>query len=138
MDQIENNIQKNSKSTMILSFKKQFIKPIQDGSKIHTIREDRPNRWKAGNSIQMATGVRTSKYNMFQAGKCVSTQEIVIWWGDPHIYQHPAIQVDGYVLKPDEVVRLSENDGFILLEDLYKWFSENFTGKIIHWTDKRY
>lgn len=41
---------------MILSFKKQFLDPIITGSKIHTIRADKPNRWKPGNKIHFATG----------------------------------------------------------------------------------
>lgn len=47
---------------MILSFKEQFIPKILDGTKIHTIREDKKNRWEAGKKIHFATGVRTKNY----------------------------------------------------------------------------
>lgn len=57
---------------MILSFKKQFSEPILKGTKIHTIREDKPNRWKPGNKIHFANGVRTQNYNCFKESVCIS------------------------------------------------------------------
>ena len=53
--------------------------------KLHTIRLDPHNRWKAGRSIQMAYGVRTKNYNNFNKGipeleTCVSVQNIEIVW----------------------------------------------------------
>lgn len=122
---------------MILSFKKQFKQPILDGTKIHTIREDKSGRWKAGNSIQMATGVRTKQYNCFKESECISTQEIHI------IYQPgigiPAIYIDGMDMwKYGGIADLARNDGFKNLPEFLDWFSSDFKGKIIHWTDKRY
>lgn len=48
---------------MILGFKPQFVQPIIDRTKIHTIREDKHNRWVPGKVIHMATGVRTKSYS---------------------------------------------------------------------------
>jgi len=59
---------------MVLSFKSQFKKPIIDGTKIHTIREDKRNRWKSGNEIHF-----TENDNCFNIGKCISTQRISIY-----------------------------------------------------------
>ena len=42
---------------MVLGFKKQLETPIIFGDNIHTPREDKHNRWKAGMPVQMATGV---------------------------------------------------------------------------------
>jgi hypothetical protein len=36
---------------MILGFKPCFVAPILAGTKIHTIRDDPHNRWKAGREI---------------------------------------------------------------------------------------
>jgi len=74
---------------MVLGFEQQFVEPILSGTKIHTIREDKHNRWKPGRSIQMATGVRTKNYNQFNEDECVSVQEIKILYfdGDPDIYR---------------------------------------------------
>ena len=41
-------------------------------------------------------------------------------------------------LKPEEIQKLSLNDGFDSCEDFFAWFNEDFSGKIIHWTPFRY
>jgi hypothetical protein len=33
---------------------------------------------------------------------------------------------------------LARNDGFATVKDFFEWFSEDYTGKIIHWTELRY
>jgi len=33
---------------------------------------------------------------------------------------------------------LAKNDGFEGIEDFFKWFNEDFKGKIIHWTNYKY
>ena len=63
---------------MILGFNKRFPQPIHDKIKIHTIREDKHNRWKAGRIIHMATGVRTKHYYCFNQEICTGTQIIEI------------------------------------------------------------
>ena len=132
---------------MILSFKQQFKQKILDGSKIHTIREDKPRRWKAGNSIQAATGVRTKNYDCFFEDSCKSTQKIII----EHFPGHVEIFIDGYIFGRAHhhglndiydwsncIEELAKNDGFDNLRDFFKWFDSDFIGKIIHWTDKTY
>lgn len=121
---------------MVLGFKKQFVKPIKAGIKIHTIREDKHNRWKPGRKIHGATGVRTKKYNQFFEDTCTGTQKIKI------IYKKtspsPKIVVDGKRLNADETYLLALHDGFPGTFEFRKWFNKDFIGKIIHWTDKRY
>lgn len=118
---------------MILGFKPRFVQPILDGSKIHTIREDIHGRWKPGNTIHFATGVRTKNYNCFKLGKCKSTQEFelkvegVAW-----------IYIDGRRLTPHEMHRLAINDGFKNIQELIEFFDNRFRGPLIHWTDYRY
>lgn len=124
---------------MIIPFKPQFKAPILEGTKIHTIREDKSNRWKAGNTIQMATGVRTKNYECFAKASCLSTQTISIKWPPRgRTFKSPIVKIDGRKLLIPEVVKLAHNDGFDHVFDFYKWFNEDFEGKIIHWTDKRY
>lgn len=133
---------------MILSFKKQFKTPILDGVKIHTIREDTKDRWKPGNTIHFATGRRTKHYEQFKEGECISTQKIEIrHWPD---YKTDVL-IDGhffgevlhkgldeiYIYHADLLI-LAMNDGFTSIEDFFQWFSEDFTGKIIHWTNFKY
>lgn len=33
---------------------------------------------------------------------------------------------------------LAKNDGFSGVKEFFEWFSEDFKGKIIHWTDLKY
>lgn len=122
---------------MILSFKEQFKEPILKGSKIHTIREDMHNRWKAGKIIHMATGVRTKKYNCFNEGICKSIQQIEIIRVSDYLNE-TIVKVDGRQLTVSEVQQLAWNDGFHNLICFWMWFSDGFVGKIIHWTDFKY
>jgi hypothetical protein len=122
---------------MILPFKHQFVPKILDGTKIHTIREDKHNRWKQGRLIHMATGVRTKNYNKFTEQICTGTQKIEIIRVSDYLNEN-IVKVDGRILKEEEVQKLAFNDGFSNLINFWLWFSEDFTGKLIHWTDLRY
>ena len=121
---------------MILAFKEQFKAPIMSGSKIHSIRADKPNRWKLGMMIHFATGVRTPKYDNFKMGQCVSVEEIEIEYISKVV--PPIIKVGGRNLLTSEKYLLAKKDGFDDLEDFLQFFSEDFKGKIIHWTDFKY
>ena len=125
---------------MILSFKPQFVKPIKAGTKIHTIRKDPHGRWKPGRKIHLATGVRTKHYEQFRSGVCVSTQEIYIKWCSRHGHWmgDTLTFVDGTAVKSDIIEQIAINDGFESVQDFFAWFSEDFSGKIIHFTDLRY
>lgn len=129
---------------MVLAFKEKFVEPILKGTKIHTIRADKGNRWKKGNLINMATGVRTPNYKEFKRCVCVSTQKIEIEWNS-YIdritnveikYFH--LKVDGFLLTTKESNELIKNDDFNYFSDFCLFFPENFKGKLIHWTNKTY
>jgi uncharacterized protein YqfB (UPF0267 family) len=130
---------------MILGFKTQikgtptgFPEKILAETKIHTLREDPNSRWKAGNGIQFATGVRTNKYHMFKTAECKSVQKISIIHIVDGVMIFHTVQVDGRQLTYGEIEELAENDGFSSIISFFDWFHEDFLGKIIHWTDKRY
>jgi len=127
---------------MILSFKQQFIKPIQDGTKIHTFRLDPHDRWKAGRSVQGATGVRTKHYKEFFRGLCYSVQPVKIRWvnfeaGSKKV-RYLGIFIDGRKLDSSEFHSLAVNDGFKDIVAFMHWFDKDFSGKIIHWTKFKY
>lgn len=121
---------------MVLSFKPQYPPKILAGTKIHTIRKDIPNRWKVGNKIHFATGVRTKNYKQFFVGECKSIQKIFIRYLNDEIL----IYIDDRKLPllPSQAEQLAVRDGFESLNDFSKWFDREFTGKIIHWTDFKY
>lgn len=126
---------------MVLSFKDQFIKPIQTGQKIHTIREDKPGRWKPGNKIHFATGVRTAAYNQFKSGECISVQKFKVIYPEIEtiIEEEPIVLIDEDIVEDVGVLnRLAFQDGFNSLDEFFRWFNTDFEGKIIHWTDFKY
>lgn len=125
-------------------YKKDFI------PKIHSIRKGK--RWKAGNVIHMATGVRTKKYFRFNGDgigldvcKAVQTIEIkeIAITDSNYCYvteDHKifTVTVDGWKFTRDGIKILAFNDGFESAEDFFKWFDKDFEGQIIHWTDFKY
>lgn len=123
---------------MILSFKKKFVEPILNGQKKHTIRADKPKRWKEGRKIHFATGVRTRFYSQFKEGACLATQRIDIIY--PEGQTVPDIYIDGRCAWKDQIVGdLAENDGFESIGAFLKWFNKDLIdGVIIHWTNLKY
>lgn len=132
---------------MILSFKPRFKQPILEGTKIHTIREDKHGRWKNGRLINFATGVRTKQYNCFKISTCRNTQKISIIHHSGHIQVFIDNKFFGEVFHHglDDIYEYSNcleilalNDGFSGLSEFFNWFNSDFTGKIIHWTFFKY
>lgn len=135
---------------MLLGFKQQFpngspthfVEKILDGTKKHTIRKG--HRWRAGMSIQMATGVRTKKYYQFNINrpdlqKCISEQRIIIINTNGNI--NILVGDDTYLLETSKF-DLIKNDGFFNVKQFKEWFFPNgdgvFEGQIIHWTNLKY
>jgi hypothetical protein len=104
--------------------------------KIHTIREDKPNRWKAGSIIHAVYGNRTKfRFQFAPLFKCVSTQTIEIVFEPENIY----IAIDNRLLNYDKICELAANDGFENISEFFNYFDyKDFTGKIIHFTDFKY
>ena len=121
---------------MILAFKEQFITPIIKLQKIHTIREDKHDRWEAGKTIHAATGVRTPRYFNFAKFPCVSTQKISMINND----FGKAVWIDNVKLTRHGIEQLAKNDGFPSSKEFWEWFSEEYytNHKLIHWTDFKY
>jgi len=132
---------------MILSYSKpEFVDLILLGKKIHTIREDAPQRWKAGREIQHWLGNprnvhAKNKPREFLKGVCFSVQSIKIEcmdrsnWG---IYYR--VWIDGKAVSCPDCSVLAENDG-LTSDEFSLWFLKGqdvFVGKIIHFTDLRY
>lgn len=117
---------------MILGFKKQFVEPIINGTKIHTIREDKTNRWKKDRVIQMSTGVRTKQYKQFAEKICTGVRSIEI---NP-INKTVSMIVNGteeHFFNDKGIDILSKNDGFNSSAEFWEWFNKPFKGKLIYW-----
>jgi len=129
--------------------------------KLHTLRLDEHNRWKADMSIQMVyRGPKYSIKDHFNKGipeleRCVSIQKVEIRYLTPEeikssrgtTYYDPIIKIDGKFF--DRLDTLARNDGFSGYEmkgkyiddpsySFLKYFNKSVTMKLIHWTDLRY
>ncbi len=106
--------------------------------KLHTIREDKNDRWQEGKKIDFFINCRQK--DMFRFAPVlpvVSTQKVDIDYSGSRKY-HPWVWVDGKSLNIIEIEKLAKNDGFDTVEDFFTYFKEDFKGKIIHWTDLKY
>lgn len=117
--------------------------------KLHTIRHDPHGRWKPGMTIHPVINNRTP--NRFQFAPeivCTGVQEIKIKHG---MFGFKSVWIDGNItgnfsenfigenpVCTDLMRTIAINDGFDSLEQFFAYFNEDFTGKIIHWTDLKY
>lgn len=133
---------------MVIGYKKRFVEPIKAGTKKHTVREDKHNRWRAGLTMHMATGIRSKYYNCFNQTHCTGTQPITMHMekDDDGGLSVLVIKVNGKRLDDTTINSFVVADGFKDLHDFKKWWlpelavrpAYTYTGKIIHWTDLRY
>lgn len=128
---------------MILGFKIRFKERILKKIKIHTLRDDPTNRWKAGAKLHAFIHARTKWMAKIFEGECISTQQILMVMNDDRLH----VTVDRRRLNAKEIYCLAINDGFDDVADLISWFfpvknsiriRTMWTGKIIHWTDFKY
>ncbi len=117
--------------------------------KIHTIREDKHERWKVGNIIDFYINNRTKQAFRFAPRiPVVNVQEIKIYWfgnsrelifsKTSNKYDNVEVVIDNKSLSIKEIERLVMNDGFDNVADFFSYFNEDFKGKIIHWTKINY
>jgi hypothetical protein len=126
---------------MILSYSKdRFVHSIKSGRKKHTIRADPKKRWKVGMKIQHWRGnprnVKQKPYQ-FGEGECKGIQEIRIYMYWDLCF---CVEVDGRDMSQAEIEALAANDD-LTVEEFEKWFmpdGQEFTGRIIHYTDLKY
>lgn len=115
--------------------------------KIHTIRAG--NRWRAGMTMHMATGVRTKNYNCFAELVCKSVQDIsIVFYNSPRPYITNVI-IDNVIHTFGISESIARMDG-LSYNRFIDWFfsasqpfGENnefkrFEGQIIHWTNFKY
>lgn len=114
--------------------------------KIHTFRLGQ--RWKDGDLLHLATGVRTPNYEQFNKEehihKCgknthAITQKTWVEWDSKSLY----ICVDGLLLTPSLLLLYACNDGFNSIDQLTNWFFPDkkrarLEGQTIHFTNFKY
>lgn len=123
---------------MLLTYSNNRFPPlIKADIKIHTIREDNHNRWKPGMEIHhwMHNPRNRSKspYPFLpDTHRLISKQEIGI---EPTIKM---VRIEGRFLNDKEIDELAYNDGLDNRRVFFKWFTQSFSGYILHWTNKKY
>lgn len=127
---------------MILSYsKEQFKSKIIAKIKIHSIREDKHDRWRPGMSIQhwLYSPRNVSKHpHQFGTSWVLGKQGIEIYWEENEDKKQAFVYIDGEPIDDQTMERLAINDGFENVDAFFEWFHENFYGSIIHWTDFKY
>jgi hypothetical protein len=102
--------------------------------KLHTIRAGA--RWKPGHKIHFCVNPRTPDYFQFAPVILVqATEAIVIKWtsaGEPCLYIDGKLRAVGH--DAPLWARLAQNDGFPDTAAFFRWFKNDFSGQIIHWT----
>ena len=113
--------------------------------KLHTIREDKNDRWKAGTKIDFFINCRQpTMFRFAPVLPVVSVQEIEIKWIGFNTGFRPCIWIDKKLIydvagiKEELMLELAKNDGFDTVEDFFRYFDKDFKGKLIHWTDLKY
>ena len=117
--------------------------------KIHTIREDKKQKWKEGRTINFYINSRTKNATCFAPRiQVISIQSIEIKfisiWNSNGLYAQPFVKIDGKIIYDvakngkEEMLKLAYNDGFENIDAFFTYFNKDFTGKIIHWTNIKY
>ena len=113
--------------------------------KLHTIREDKNDRWQPGTKIDFFINCRQK--NMFRFAPflpVVSVQEVYMSYRSNDLIQISVNERELFGF--NERLEFAQNDGFDTWEDFFNYFypqikatPNNFLKmKLIHWTDKQY
>lgn len=129
-------------------------------TKLHTIREDKNDRWKVGTKIDFFINVRQpSMFRFAPVLPVVSTQKIYLAWKEntenltycgitydrtctiliDDLFYGDAYLLNDYVVTSSyNIESFAHNDGFDTIEDFFNYFKNDFKGKLIHWTPLKY
>lgn len=118
------------------NFQEQFIAPIRNREKIHTIRGKRKRHARPGEPTQLYYAMRTKQCALIGVAKCVAVPPIEINISEqfgPLIWR-----LNGEDLNMSEMDRLAHNDGFKggalqMAEWFFNQYGEHFEGFLIEW-----
>lgn len=123
------------------SFKRRFVDPIRAGTKRQTIRADRKRHARAGEELQLYSGMRTRECELIGRAICEDVVPITLLFND----QDP--EAEGVILPgfgfPGGLEGFARADGFDSWAALKQFWRDNhpgvdeFTGVLITWGDLR-
>jgi ASC-1-like (ASCH) protein len=114
-----------------LSFKKEFVDAVKNGTKTQTIRATRKRPIKVGDTLYLYTGMRTKNCKKLKEVICKSVQDIFI--NEAGI----TLSDDEFPLRYYVSERLALDDGFNSFTELFCFIESNhvipFKGQLIKW-----
>jgi hypothetical protein len=120
------------------SFKRQFVRPILDGTKRQTIRADRRRHARPGEELQLYTGMRTKECRLICRARCLDVLPIFIAFRKRA--RTDWVRVGGKKLdRPSELDAFARHDGFKDWGELREFWRTNhpgvcdFRGVMITW-----
>lgn len=121
------------------SFKRQFVAPIQAGTKAQTIRAARRRHAREGEEVQLYTGMRTKSCRLIGRAVCKSVSTITL------DFPSRKITLNGHVwiLQPGALDQFAQEDGFAGWGSMQNFWRQNhetlavFSGILIRWTELR-
>jgi len=115
------------------NFKGQFAAAVESGTKPHTIREVRKRPTRAGDTLFLYTGMRTSVCRLLRVATCTQVTPIKI-----HAGLCPAVILGNTHMPAADVDALAKRDGFADVEAFFNFFKrtygECFQGELIEWS----
>lgn len=122
------------------SFNKQFIEPIVLGRKCQTIRAARKRHARAGEDLQLFTGMRTRACRLIGTGLCSQAAPIALWFskGEVRLGNSFAVIASSRM----ELDEFAQRDGFDGWSEMRRFWdkahtesADIFHGWLITWTD---
>lgn len=118
------------------SFKARFAEPILQGTKTQTIRAPRKRHARAGEELQLYTGMRTKQCKLIRRAKCVDVGHVFLSFLNARV---EAWDTGTAWTTPDELQAFAEQDGFASWKDLRQFWEkehpgfDQFEGVLIRW-----
>lgn len=118
------------------SFKSHFAPPILAGTKRQTIRADRKRHARAGEQLQLYTGMRTKHCQLIGRAECLSVWPVTLILREVH-----SVVLEGFREIYGDLDAFARADGFKDWAELAGFWAANhpgveiFDGVLIRWGD---
>lgn len=115
------------------SFRPRFVAAIVSGRKRQTIRAARKRHARAGEAVQLYTGMRTKQCRLIGVATCEAVREIAL------DFEHNAVRIEGFAAMRTEarLNSIAVHDGFHDWEEMRAFWAAapTFSGFAILWRD---
>ena len=105
-----------------LNFKEQFVQPIILGMKPGTIRQERKQPIKVGDTLYLFTGMRTKNCRKFMTAECKAVYPIVI----NQTASKRFVCIDGMQLGDNSLAEFVFDDGFSSVDEFFDFFIDQY------------